>query len=729
MKVLKTRINTKSDQTSRLVFKGLPKEQTDAESSQIKAVEIEQTGSINEDPQQTNKVVTVNQLANVKIKRVNPITNWITHTMTGGANLDGNEQEIQNTKCSNNDEGNVTGESLNILKDVQIAKRPAFKMPKWLQSYFEYEGHVEGSQNQRQSIAMTCKTCKSDDAAQTSTTIRGPPFFNFYSHLKSSRGNVGDSGKPKPWTDVGTNCGDFLFEPKKMTKPTNDDAYPMNHPIQKNFLRDVIDCVAIDSLPLDFIERPTFIKLIRNLNKSIRIVSRRTVGRKLIEYYREFEAKLKRHLPKRHTARAIRNVFDHVITKTFEIGSDKVGFVCGDNAINVIAAFKHLQPIAFNMTEIDYDDAEVDDEDEWEGFDEYFQDGKISDSDDRNENSEVISGLNNWANSTITKLPCYAHLLQLIIKDSLNSSPVVASLVKDAKALKKYFHSSPYWYDQLKQQAVKGLVNQADTRWSTVYYMLERLSDPKVQEAVSKVLNETRKSKNPCKVSFSAADYKKFKIIANLLAPFMDLTNQLQSDKVTSPLVVPGISFAYSSSSQSFARIGEKDLVEAKSTSAESHDTDGRSRIFTDAIFKNDNLILLQTPQEIASIQATVTKIMQEMYWKEVCKARGMEESCAETDIRELSSQELQRYLDLPNEDETINPLDFWRLNQHNLLILAKLAKIFLGFPASSGSVERLFSITGALQRSRTASLKWSTLEMMLCYRDMRVLELFDRFG
>ncbi|CAG7730152.1 unnamed protein product, partial [Allacma fusca] len=54
-------------------------------------------------------------------------------------------------------------------------------------------------------------------------------------------------------------------------------------------------------------------------------------------------------------------------------------------------------------------------------------------------------------------------------------------------------------------------------------------------------------------------------------------------------------------------------------------------------------------------------------------------------------------------------------------------ARIYLGFPASSGSAERLFSIAGVLQRSRRSRLKWSTIEQLLCYRELRLSQIFGK--
>ncbi|CAG7825511.1 unnamed protein product, partial [Allacma fusca] len=406
-------------------------------------------------------------------------------------------------------------------------------------------------------------------------------------------GNIGTSSKPGLAANSGTPAIDSVFASQKWIRPNNTGAYPRNHMLQKRFVRDILDCVAIDLLPLDFIERPTFIQLIRNLNQSIRLFSRRTIGRNLRKHFLEFQSKFKkiaasvaagsfhlildmwtdklkssmigfksqfinsnwklmintigfRHLPDSHTGRAIRNVLEEVMSKTFDIPVEKVGFICGDNASNVTNACKAAESIPQpNTDDIDFSDG--DDEEEWEDFDEFFQDSQNAQEDAEDCYNEIITELSTWANTSLTKIPCFAHLLQLAIKDAIKSNDTVSGMVGGAKLLKKYFHSSPYWYDRLKLRAGKGLKNQADTRWNTVYYVFDRLSEPKFREALEQVLAETRKSKKQCKVSFSSYDYERIALISKLLAPLTALTNELQADKVTSSLVIPGLSFAYSS--------------------------------------------------------------------------------------------------------------------------------------------------------------------------------------
>ena len=90
-------------------------------------------------------------------------------------------------------------------------------------------------------------------------------------------------------------------------------------------------------------------------------------------------------------------------------------------------------------------------------------------------------------------------------------------------------------------------------------------------------------------------------------------------------------------------------------------------------------------------------------------------------------AEECLKYLDKAAEHLHTDPLVFWKVHAGEFPRLAQLAKIYLAIPASSGSVERLFSIAGAVQRARRARLQWKTIKNLLCYRECRVFELFGK--
>lgn len=92
----------------------------------------------------------------------------------------------------------------------------------------------------------------------------------------------------------------------------------------------------------------------------------------------------------------------------------------------------------------------------------------------------------------------------------------------------------------------------------------------------------------------------------------------------------------------------------------------------------------------------------------------------AEAEKEKPVENEVDAYLRLPRVSKSSDPLDFWNKNQKTFPELSKLARIYLGFPASSGSVERLFSVAGSIFRARRAGMTIKTLESVLFYREMK---------
>ena len=76
---------------------------------------------------------------------------------------------------------------------------------------------------------------------------------------------------------------------------------------------------------------------------------------------------------------------------------------------------------------------------------------------------------------------------------------------------------------------------------------------------------------------------------------------------------------------------------------------------------------------------------------------------------------ELNAYL--KGKKVEVNPLSFWKDNEHRYPTLSKLAEHYLAVPASSASIERLFSVAGCIARARRSRLSVKTVEMLLTYQ------------
>lgn len=84
------------------------------------------------------------------------------------------------------------------------------------------------------------------------------------------------------------------------------------------------------------------------------------------------------------------------------------------------------------------------------------------------------------------------------------------------------------------------------------------------------------------------------------------------------------------------------------------------------------------------------------------------------TDLLEESpgrDEEIDAYMQTRTEEGMSCPLSFWKNRHMTFPSLAQLAKTYLAIPATSGAVERLFSVAGAICRARRAKIKTETVE------------------
>ncbi len=88
--------------------------------------------------------------------------------------------------------------------------------------------------------------------------------------------------------------------------------------------------------------------------------------------------------------------------------------------------------------------------------------------------------------------------------------------------------------------------------------------------------------------------------------------------------------------------------------------------------------------------------------------------------------EEIDDYIKEPNLQSSSSELVYWRRNQRKFSKLSSLAKKYLSVPASSGGVERLFSIAGSIARARRNRITAQTLETILVYREWRIRKSSD---
>jgi len=88
-----------------------------------------------------------------------------------------------------------------------------------------------------------------------------------------------------------------------------------------------------------------------------------------------------------------------------------------------------------------------------------------------------------------------------------------------------------------------------------------------------------------------------------------------------------------------------------------------------------------------------------------------------ETPVQNIRATEIERYLMLPDEADDIDCLAWWQLQSNRFPALARIARDYLGTPASSVPCESMFSLAKRTISSTRNRLDGQTARASLCLR------------
>ena len=128
------------------------------------------------------------------------------------------------------------------------------------------------------------------------------------------------------------------------------------------------------------------------------------------------------------------------------------------------------------------------------------------------------------------RLSCFAHTLQLVVKE-FEVAPCFKSTLKKAQKIVKKVNKSCKATERLIQLAGVKLIKNCPTRWDSTFLMLKRLN--RLKEHVNTVLDE---------LSWETSQWKQLQAIEDLLEPFAHQTNVGTFEKTTSiAMIIPSL--------------------------------------------------------------------------------------------------------------------------------------------------------------------------------------------
>ena len=131
---------------------------------------------------------------------------------------------------------------------------------------------------------------------------------------------------------------------------------------------------------------------------------------------------------------------------------------------------------------------------------------------------------------------CFAHSLQLAIRDDLSNVPCLSKTLAKCKQLSQKSHKSTKVANIL-DDVDKHLTRSNTTRWSSEYFLIRsilRIGKKTIQDIMSAIGDDA--------LSFSSSDFNVFEEVIEILEPFADITIICLSETTaTISMVVPAI--------------------------------------------------------------------------------------------------------------------------------------------------------------------------------------------
>ena len=232
-----------------------------------------------------------------------------------------------------------------------------------------------------------------------------------------------------------------------------------------------------------------------------------------------------------HTAENIRNWTKDMLEK---LGiTHKIYRVITDNASNMIKAYQ------FGLV---VDDEDQQDQEDSSRSEEYSFDTNTTEkssfdigwtltdlTSDMNEELVEMGQANG-------RLSCFAHSLQLVIRDGLKSVPYLSKTLAKCKELSKKSHKSTKVADLL-DDLDKRLSRSNITRWNSEYLLVRSiigLGKKNIEDITNAIGDDS--------LSFNNTDFSVLEEVVNILEPFAEITTTCQSETAaTISMIVPSI--------------------------------------------------------------------------------------------------------------------------------------------------------------------------------------------
>ena len=332
--------------------------------------------------------------------------------------------------------------------------------------------------------------------------------------------------------------------------------------------------------------------------------------------------------------------------------------------------------------------------------------------------------LNEWKH-----MPCFAHTLNLIVQDAIDSDLQLAEIKKKCRNIVSYFHRSSKATTKLVsiQNRLKlenhKLIQDVDTRWNSLFYMFERMIEQ--HEAVTTTLCLLDKSS----LCLSADDVETMKNAVTLLKPFEAATREMSADQylTISKLIPLARSLQQLTARAINSKLGDGLCLQMRRRflNIESNQLLAASTLLDPRLKKlafadvgaadqcarrlmgemaSENTNAEEEPSTATESTGNREDVSRDGLW------HAFDQQVAQMSCRRTATSdamvETRQYLQQKNIGRKEDPLSWWQQNSSHFPQLAQLSMKYLCIPSTSVPAERLFSKAGELVSARRNRLK-----------------------
>ncbi|KAG8175129.1 hypothetical protein JTE90_028678 [Oedothorax gibbosus] len=305
----------------------------------------------------------------------------------------------------------------------------------------------------------------------------------------------------------------------------------------------------------------------------------------------------------------------------------------------------------------------------------------------------------------IKHIPCLAHTLNLTVTDSFKVKGLAEFLSK-CKKIVTFFRHSTLASEKLKQiQRENGnlelkLLQQVDTRWNSVYYMLERLRI--IRQDLTLAISQCERAPE----NLTAEDYKIIDGLITIYQPFEVATSMVSGESYSSLCIILPVLKGLALKLVDLASTDLQDLPNAvlncitESVNKRLKPYEKRSYCILASLL-NPNYSQISSRQEKEAVKES--KVRDLLSFLEDPLPTSNPTSDAIIDVRQ--------YVEKPNIGHSENAVDYWKKSTSKLKYLAYK---YLAIPATSCPAERIFSAAGQVLTERRNRLKSKHLQEIL---------------